>query len=334
MAELDTKELAVLEKVRKLMTLAADGGATQAEAESATGLAMRLLEAYNLDMTQVEAASKSGTAKRSDQKKAGGLYQWQRSLWEAVAKLNFCMYWPLKEWDETKENQYERKRGNPGVMGGWTFRHRVLGRHSNVVSTQVMADYLEGAIERLTRARYSHNIWAKEATSFREGMTAAITRRLNEKRAEAVKAEQERHYSGAGAHAGALVLASVIQAEQDANDDYLYGEGYSQRQRDQRAAADAAYQERMAKQKEWDAEHPEEAAERDRKSKEWWENYSKECEAKREAAERRRAKNPPKERPVKRYKGDTHAFYSGYSEGEKVGLDKQVDQNPRPTLIK
>src|SRR5262245_17767723 len=117
--EMDAKTEAVIAKVKKLLAMAA-GNANEHEAALAAEKAQELLEAYNLDMTIMNRQTGKHSP-RKDQKRAGGLYKWQRELWYAIATLNFCKYY------------YYR-----GLAAGSQYEHQLIGSHANVVSSEVM----------------------------------------------------------------------------------------------------------------------------------------------------------------------------------------------------
>jgi hypothetical protein len=92
----DAKTEAVIEKVRKLLALA-NGNDNEHQAEAAANKARELLEAYNLDLAHIsKSAGNGGYAPRDKQVLRGGLYQWQRDLWNMTATLNFCKYWYIR----------------------------------------------------------------------------------------------------------------------------------------------------------------------------------------------------------------------------------------------
>lgn len=172
MKELDDEQMGVIAKVQRLLNTT---GRTEEEAASYTAKAMDLLNAYNLDMTLVERHS-GKTGKREDTKLAGGLYPWQRRLWESCADLNFCMYW-----------------AHGGHKGG-KYEHRVLGRHENVVATQVLATYLQQTIERLARERVGNKgaeFFTRANISYREGMAERLAMKLAILREDRMEADRK-----------------------------------------------------------------------------------------------------------------------------------------------
>ena len=88
----------IISKVRKLMAVTVEAGATEAEAMNAASLIQGILGAHNLSLAQV-AASNEGTAAKdapAPRQKAehnrAAMYLYQRSLMETLAKNGFCMH--------------------------------------------------------------------------------------------------------------------------------------------------------------------------------------------------------------------------------------------------
>lgn len=217
MDQMTAEQLAIIEKVKKLMALA-NNNDNEHQAAAASAKAMELLASYNLDMATVGKTAKGVQGARKDNKLKGGLYGWQRELWKAVSELNFCMYWSIK-----------------GLARGSTYEHRILGSEVNVVSAQVMAEYLQSTVERLAReyaktAFPGQSIFIKEMIAYREGLATRLSERLRQLRRDRV-AEDERKKREAAAtarHPGSaggtgLILMDVIYSEEDANYDHLYG---------------------------------------------------------------------------------------------------------------
>lgn len=331
--ELSAEALAVIEKVKKLLALA-EGNSNENEAASASAKAMELLAAYNLNMTIIGSTAKGKQGARSDTKKKGGLYSWQRDLWKAVSELNFCMYWSIK-----------------GTARGSTYEHRVLGSQANVISTEVMAEYLQHTVERLAqewaKPRY-RSVFVREAIAYREGMAYRLVQRLNALRiarldedARKKNEEAARNQHPNAATSNALVLADVIESEHDYNLDYLHNlePGTSARIRAEskarQAAAQAAVDEALRAKKQWRLDNPELAAEEDRLAQEasekFWSQYTKKNSSRtkragREPVVRERA---PTEQEKRR---NLRAFDEGRAKGDEVGLDTQVGRDKRAKI--
>lgn len=329
--ELNTEALAVIAKVQKLLALAGNND-NEYQAAAASAKAMELLEAYNLSMAVVEQVNSTpGASRRKDEKRAGGLYKWQRELWQAIAELNFCMYWSIR-----------------GLQKGQSYEHRILGRQENVTGTYVMGDYLQQTIERLARewAGDPKRYFIQDAIAYREGIAGRLVERLNEIRREHMRDDQEKRRaeqaarkSNGGAPGTSIILADVIQTEHDLNNDFVHAwePGTTARRRAEdvakRAAQMAAYDEIMAKmrrqQEDYDAAHPEEAAarmerarkEQERQQKRWDRN------ARRRTGFGRSRADTPEER-----RRNSSAYDSGYDKGASISLNRQTGHTDRNKL--
>lgn len=318
--QFDAKTEAVSEKVRKLLALA-NGNDNEHQAEAAANKARELLEAHNLDMAHISKDSGNGYAPRDKQVLRGGLYSWQRDLWNMTATLNFCKYWYI--------------RGN---RVGSQYEHELLGSKVNVIATRLMAQYLQDTVERLAREWMRDNrpglsIFTKEAIAYREGITSRLVMRMWNLRNERLKEDADRikaERANNAAHGvfteNALVLADVISTEEDLNTDHVYGwpPGTAARKRKEREAkaeqADREAAELLKQQEEYDAAHPEEAARRKAKEKAEsdarWKAYANKTYRSRKATpeeERRRMAS----------------FGQGYDKGGEISLDKQVGEDKR-----
>lgn len=322
----------IIATARKLFALGKNNE-NENEAASAIAKGMELLEAHNLSMAVIDRDSGMST-KRKDAKRNGGLYQWQRDLWSAVAELNFCYY--------------EFKRG---LRRGESYEHRLIGKPENVTSTELMAEYLQDTTERLAtdygkRAFPGASRFIKELIAYREGIATRLVHRLWELRRQRLNEEHSRQAEQAAAarHPGAapgtgIVLASVIQTETDLNWDYICNlePGTTSRRRAEadarQAAAKAAADAELAKQaREWEQfekDNPEEAA---RILAERAMQLAKETRERNErwAREDEKARNRPvryRKMTSQEQRRNSAEFRSGYDKGGDVGLDKQVGNN-------
>lgn len=308
-------------------------GRNPEEAAGYVAKAMEILAAHNLDMAAVEEFGEGGQGKRAEQKLKGGYFQFQRDLWSAVARLNFCLYWNQVYIERTKRWVNEGGQFVRRYKDKRAYQHRVVGRQVNVRLTISMSEYLESAIERILRERLDENneqFRGKWATSFREGAADCITDKIFARRRQLIK-EQERAARDAqkAAHAAGmanastatgLTLSTLVDQERNANLDFLYGEGWSAEQ----SRANAEHQARQAAAKKaaeevytaWALANPEQAAqdakeERDRERK----NAA--------ARERYYQQHGHRERTTV-YKGDYGAFRAGREAAEKIGIDPQA----------
>lgn len=325
MTDLSPEAQTAIRQVEKLLRMAAKHP-TEAEGMAAAHKAQELLLKYNLDMATVERGSDSG--KREDAKMKGGLYHYQRDLWGAVAKLNFCLYWNQYVWDKTKVGK--RRSRYTGrvekVEGGYNFVHRVVGRVVNTTATRVMAEYLEQTIERLTRERLDNNgsqFFTRWAISYREGIAERVIEKIYDRRKDQLKKEQreqreaEKRAQEATAapfsSATTLTISSYSKSEQEANYDMLYGEGWSARQAADRAERARAAAEAEALYTAWAKAHPEEVA----------------VEAERIRKEARKSRWRGGTRDYKDRKADNRdygAYKAGHEAGANVSIDQQAGQ--------
>lgn len=330
----------VLEKAEKMFALA-KSTTSEHEAETAMRLGLKLLEDHNLDMAIIDQKSGAKAAGREDKKQSGGLYQWQRDLWSAVADLNMCRYWSIK-----------------GLTRGSKYEHRVLGSKVNVVSTRIMAEYLQGAVDRMakdwSKANYV-NFFARESLAYKEGVAKRLVDRLKDAREQRIAedARKEREARAASTHPSAapgtaLVLANVIATEQDLNEDYLWGlePGTTARHRaegEARMAANlAAYKAKMAERDAAELADPslkearlkaEEAQQIE--NQKFWEKRDKR-EAQRVARAEREGRDPYAGRTraptAAEQRAQMSSHWQGQRDGDQIGLDKQIDEDAKEQL--
>lgn len=313
----------VIGKIRKLLSLAQNNPSEQ-EAAVAMAKAQEMMAAYNLEMTQLDAApdptKKSATDfKRVKEKyERSALFDFQRALWEAVARVNYCYYEAIPVY----------KTNTLGVRLKANYHHYLIGREANVVMTKIMGEYLEEVITKLCPYKVG-----KPMFSWKEGCAARLVERLNIKRweLEAQSREASKRAQEAGGTSTALMtMDNVSQTEEDLN----YREQWGQ----------DAYERRLA------TRHNRETCEckyctRDR---EFWTRIKEDEKravlvpddappAKQETEAQRRKREEREARADKRYwdaqdrkdkakwaKKDMRAYNQGHAKGSDVGLDPQV----------
>ena len=310
--------------IRKIEALLNTSGRTEEEAALCIAKAQELLEKHNLSMADLGTSKTGAHGERKDNKRKGGLYKWQRTLWEEVAKLNFCHYISIK-----------------GLQAGAKYEHRVIGSPINVLATEQMADYLQATVERIAKQwAHSHeiNVFCREAIAYREGMTSRLSERLNTLREERVK-EQERkkreedmrsRHPGAAPTSTALTIVQHAQNEEELNQDHLYGlePGTTTARRLAREARHAALK---AEREEWVKNNPEEAAARDRQRQEDLDRWYKE-QLKREARNAKRRKGTgyrTRQATPEEERAQMREFHQGRTRADDIGLDQQIDKEDR-----
>ena len=185
MSPIDT----ILNRVKKLLALTVERGATPEEAATACAKAQALLFEHNLSMLQVDTAEfgipdekiENVEVKLDANTRTIG---WKRSLLYCIAKNNFCssLYVP-----------------------GTTIM-QVVGKPSNVQVVEYMSATIGAEIERLSRHAAKSVLTKKAAfiTSFCNGATSTVISRLN---------EQEKMNRTASAQCTALVVQSKSELD-------------------------------------------------------------------------------------------------------------------------
>lgn len=194
----------VIDRVRKMLALADDKGATDGERDNALRMAHATIAKYNLDMAAIEKAAAKGKTSASSEPRE--FYRsvffgrpWARVVAAACADLFFCEYLYVP------------------ATNGKNTAHLFIGRESNALTAAEMAKWLVDSIMREGK-RYQRAQDAGNATyrSFALGAAARIHARVTEIRATA-EASSEALASAAGAPGTAIVLRSVYETEQAAN---------------------------------------------------------------------------------------------------------------------
>jgi hypothetical protein len=323
----------VMERIAKLFQLA-EKNPNKEEAASAMSKAQELLAAYNLDMATIEKNT-GESGKRLNEKVTGGMYRYQRQLWEHIAELNFCMYWTVLV--RTKEGTPQWKRGRK-----FTHEHRVVGRMVNVIATRNMGSYLENVITRLCIERMGDEgrsgFYSSWAIAYREGIADSVMQKVRQRRRGQQEEEQrkadeaaERAQRAGISVATTLTLKGVAEAEEIANYDFLHGEGAwarreaAREEREKRWAEERAEQARAEAEAEkvyaaWALANPEEAA--------------KEAEKERKAARQKEQRRSYRGGSGFRYSGrpskeeqrkESSAYWSGRDAGKSVSIDPQAE---------
>ncbi len=324
MTEISADAQKALDRAMKVLETARRTKGNEAEAEVAANKFQELLEKYNLDEAQVEAAGGRASGKREERKVRGGFYKHQEQLWSWAAEINFCLYWCTTQW--VKED-FRRVGYDGRLITDWRYkrtkRHEIVGRTHNVAATIALAEYLEEAIDRVVMEEMhgdNRRRFSNYAVSMRKGMAAKLCNKMHERREELLSEERLREQeaqdaaaraAAAGASSSmAVSLASFSKSERDANHDHVFGEGWSAEQAAKRAERAARKAREEAEYARWAADHPEEAR------------------AKAEERRLERAKRD-KQRASKSTRSDDDnidysAWNRGYAKADDIGLDQQV----------
>lgn len=207
----------VLDRVRKMLALANDAAATEGERDNAMRMAYATLAKHNLDMADV--GSNQTQEVREEQMSRMSAYPWARAIAHSVAGLFFCSYY------------YAR-------AGGASAHHYFVGRQSNAITANEMAQYIISSVFKELRQRFPSQT-APQARAFATGVADALRVRCYRLRKEAEQASQVAQ-AGTGRE---LVLASLYDQEQKANQAWMdanVGELVTQKDRSH-AASGSAY---------------------------------------------------------------------------------------------
>jgi len=184
------KMFKVIEKVRKLIALGTNDGASEGERDNAIRMAHGLLAKHNLAMADIQESVEERIERFSE-------YQnkpWTGIAAKAMADLFFCGCYQ------------ESKKAN--IAGTGTKRKiYFIGKESNVTTAILMADYVISTIGReRNRNKYSY--------SFCNGAAHRILQRVSEIIASSSIQEGESTSTD-------LALISVYKSEQDANKAFI-----------------------------------------------------------------------------------------------------------------
>lgn len=340
----------LIDRIRKLMALTVERGASETEAALASEHVQRLLAEHNLSMAAIEMTggmNEAGGKRTKEHYSRRQVYKWQRELMQAVAKLNYCKALERYEW-----------RGTNKVFDGYSL----IGRIDNVVSTQVMFDYLLETIERLARddVKDPSLYFTRYAHSFKEGCSDRLIGRLNEQREQIVveqarKSREDmtraRHPGAATSNLPTVLLSDVIQNEENLNEDFRNGwePGTTAARRREREARYEQYErERQEKRDAVRAQYPDANDELISMLVEGWSlERAQEILAERskpakpETEAQRRKREEREERSNQRYwerlqrehaRLDMGAYRKGHKAGDGVSLNRQAEHDKKHRL--
>lgn len=341
----ETAPIEIQERIAKILAKASRAG-TPAEAAAFAAKAQELLERYNLTAADVTEAGEAGfgSGRRTDEKHRGGHYDYERWVWRSVARLNFCLYFCHWTWVERSEAQQRLARvrayADPHRRRYHrTSVHKIVGRTVNVAATRAMATYLLSAVERLTRERLqeqgfyrpsqplNQQLRTRWATSFRRGAADAIVSRIEERRRVVLSEARTRERAAAAAGTAgvaqdtAVALLRYVDAETDANNDYLYGAGWSAARASERAERAAAARLAAEEHARWAAANPEEAARQAARDRE-----------EQRRRDRRRSLGGGRGSRGGDDGTDWSAFSAGARASQVIGLDPQANHSTAHTL--
>lgn len=202
----------ILRRVRKMINLANDAGATEHERDTAMKMVHSTLAKYNISLSQVGSEESQEARERLAQPFLGK--PWAITIAAAIARMYFCHYY------------YQTMGGNAGPTQ--KAMHNFIGRQSNVITAQEMARFVVESVNREAQ-RYQRSIGGRYADyrAFAQGAASQIRHRCAEIQhkaekeglaAETVDADDASLLKSAGT---ALVIASLYKTEEEANKSWL-----------------------------------------------------------------------------------------------------------------
>jgi hypothetical protein len=186
----------VLERIKKMLALSNDSGATEAERETALRMAYNTLAKYNLSLSDLPSEQDAEVRERQDVVISAD--RWARNLSMAVAKLFFCKYFYSQTGTSGKD------------------KHCFVGRQSNVITAKYMSEYLIKSVKREASKRYKSPT-SPEGRSFCVGTVRSIGARV----------EQMLQQDTESTPGTALALIGLHKREAEANEAWLADEGTS-----------------------------------------------------------------------------------------------------------
>lgn len=125
----------LIDRLKKLLRLAKDTGATEAEAAAAMAKVHELLSQHNLDISQVDTKDKADEPVNGHRgRRTNKNNKWETDVYQGAAILNFCFYFL-----------------NHIHKGAWRLQHCVVGKPINVLAAEILADYLLETINRMAK---------------------------------------------------------------------------------------------------------------------------------------------------------------------------------------
>lgn len=170
-----SKKDKVLDRIRKLLKLAQDSGATESEAAAAMGKVQEILAAHNLDMSEVNLDTEEDEQIQGHRgRETGKNNTWETHIFAGAADLNFCSYYTSR------------------VFHGNTIKklvHITVGKSINVTASELLAEYLVSTVNRMAKdfskteeakfaALIADTSVAMAAHRYRQGMAIKLRRRM------------------------------------------------------------------------------------------------------------------------------------------------------------
>jgi hypothetical protein len=169
-------------KIRKLLEMTTERGATEAEAMVAMEKAQKLLEQHNLSITELRGAGEKKDHREEEQFPG---FPWARDIASAVAELYDCRHLYYKGGDQKK------------------MRQVFVGRQSNAETARLIAEFVVNTVRKLGK-QYQREVDGanRQGRDFMVGASQRIVKRAKqlwrEANAEAIaerRAKADRYWA-------------------------------------------------------------------------------------------------------------------------------------------
>lgn len=204
----------IIGRIKKMLTLANDAGATEGERDNAMRMALATLAKYNLDIATVEGETRSADEARIAHDVAYHGVVWARHISQSVARLFFCEYFYVKISANTDN-----------------CNHYFVGRQSNCVTASYIARFVVESVHKEGKEN-TRGLHYSAYRAFGLGAATKISERCRALRAAQEKATAEATAESVGESPLAapvvgtsLVLATFYETEKAANEAFLKQSG-------------------------------------------------------------------------------------------------------------
>lgn len=182
----------ILDRIKKMLALANDLGATEGERDTALRHAYATMAKHNIEMAHLDSHTAAKQEQRIDFSNVSFSWAWARSINGIIGEMFFCECF---SWER---------------INGTQVTFHFIGKESNAMTAAVMADWVVKSILKEARKMYKQNT-SPQTRSFATGAMMALSARVAEiKRSQQAASESSEPGT-------ALVLASLYDTEKAAN---------------------------------------------------------------------------------------------------------------------
>ncbi len=183
----------ILERVRKLLAVANDERANEAERDNALRMATNIMAKYQIDMADVPKEQRERDDPRGRFDTEGWYIPWCNQIRGSIARLFDCRYFQA------------------GKINATRGRHVFVGRASNATTAMLMSDWIVKEALREADRVAGHRL-TPAGRSFGMGVSSRLSTRVNEIIASSAKEIKE---------STGRDLMIIRTDEQSANDEWI-----------------------------------------------------------------------------------------------------------------